>query len=86
MQHNKKTKGGLSERLAVLSRFEPDAQDLLEQVRANEMRKVVMADDVLDALVAYVVSSAPLASLQAMRAEPLVDQTGLSMEMAFLNS
>jgi len=86
MQHNKKTKGGLSERLALLSRFEPDAQHLLIQVLVNEMRKQVAADDVLDALVAYVVSSGPHASLQVMQTEPLVDQTGLSIEMVYLNS
>lgn len=83
MQHNKKTKGGLSERLTLLSRFEPDARHLLEQVQANEMRKHVAADDVLDALVSYVVSSAPYETLQVMQAEPLADQTGLPMEMVY---
>lgn len=86
MQHNKKTKGGLSERLALLSMFEPGARHLLEKVLAKEMRKHVAADDVLDALVAYVVSSGPHARLQVMQAEPLLDQTGLSMEMVYLDS
>jgi predicted RNase H-like nuclease len=86
MQHNKKTREGLAERLAVLGQFEPSARQLLEQVLQYEMRKTVLADDVLDALVAYVISSAPLPSLQVMQAAPTLDQTGLSIEMVYLHS
>lgn len=86
MQHNKKTRAGQAERLSLLMQLEPSAERLLEQVMQNEMRKIAMADDVLDALVAYAVSSAPHASLQVMQAEPLADQTDLSMEMVYLNS
>ena len=86
MQHNKKTKGGLSERLTLVSKFEPGARHLLEQVLKTEMRKHVAADDVLDALVAYVVSSQPHANLHAMQAEPLVDQTDLSIEMVYASA
>jgi predicted RNase H-like nuclease len=84
MQHNKKTKGGLSERLALLSRFEPGARHLLEQVLAKEMRKHVAADDVLDALVAYVVSSAPATSLCVIKGDPAMDQYELAIEMVYI--
>ncbi|MDP1735394.1 MAG: DUF429 domain-containing protein [Sulfuritalea sp.] len=83
MQHNKKTKDGLSERLAILSRFEPDAKYLLEEVRANELRKDVMADDVLDAIVAYIVSSAPTPSLSLIKGNLLMDQYELAIEMVY---
>ena len=86
MQHNKKTKGGLSERLALLSKFEPGARHLLEQVLSKEFRKHVAADDVLDALVAYVVSEVPDEGTKRLQGDPHTDQNGMAIEMFYVCS
>ena len=83
MQHNKKTKEGSRERLELLTRSETGAEELLAQVMENEMRKTVAADDVLDAIVAYVVSREPLVTLRVVHGEPLADQEGLTIEMVY---
>jgi predicted RNase H-like nuclease len=76
MKHNKRQKEGFRERLAVLAAFEPHAACFVDFVLAEEPRSKVSADDVLDALAAFVTSSAAdsqLASICGVRQMMNVD-------------
>jgi predicted RNase H-like nuclease len=84
MKHNKRQKEGLRERLAVLAEFEPNAMRFLDFVLAEEPRRNVSADDVLDALVAFVTSSASNSQLASVRGVPGSDERGLPMEMLYV--
>jgi predicted RNase H-like nuclease len=84
MKHNKKHKEGLRERLAVLAAFEPDATRFLDFVLVEEPRRNVSADDVLDALAAFVTSSASNSQLASLRDVPASDERGLPMEMLYV--
>ena len=84
MKHNKRQKEGLRERLAVLAGFEPDAARFFDFVLAEEPRRKVSADDVLDALVAFVTSSASNSQLASVRGVPASDERGLPMEMLYV--
>jgi predicted RNase H-like nuclease len=84
MKHNKRQKEGRHERLGVLLAFEPHAEGLLDFVLAQEPRSKVSADDVLDALVAFVTSSAPDSQVASIRGDPANDEWGLPMEMVYV--
>jgi predicted RNase H-like nuclease len=84
MKHNKSREEGLRERLAVLAEFEPNAARFLDFVLAEEPRRKVSADDVLDALAAFVTSSASNSLLASLRGVPASDERGLPMEMLYI--
>ena len=84
MAHSKKTREGREERLAVLERYEPDARSFLQAVLGNTKRSAVAADDVLDTLVLLITAEARVGKLARLVGEPAEDQTGLPMEMLYL--
>jgi predicted RNase H-like nuclease len=82
MGHNKKKAAGQTERLAVLSRYRPDAETIFQEARTGWLKKDLANDDILDALVGAVVASHPdwLVSLPTV---PEEDDVGLPMEMVY---
>lgn len=84
MRHAKRSPAGISERTDVLGRHEPRAAELLAAARSLP-RKLVKADDVLDALAGFVTARAGLASLEHLWGTPSHDDKGLPMEMLFLD-
>ena len=82
MQHSKKTKEGFAERLALLARFQPGIEPEVEAALAHYPRKIVAADDILDALVCAV--TARMADRwKTVPAVPEVDSKGLPMEIVY---
>jgi len=84
MKHKKSTMEGRAERIELLARYEPDAERLLSRVLAETLRKDVAADDVLDAVVAFVTSEARVGALTALVGDPSRDAAGLPIEMLYL--
>ncbi len=84
MKHRKSTQAGRNERLDVLMRYEKDAGDLLDRALAEIRRKDVRADDIVDALEAFVTAETRSGTLQRLVGEPSFDQKGLPMEMLYI--
>jgi len=85
MKYNKKNRGGIDERIALLSKFEPETERFLVRILDQELRKNVRADDVLAALVAFVTSCVPSSQLRSLRGLPVSDEKGLPMEMVYVD-
>ena len=86
MGYNKKRPLGHAERMAVLRRFEPSAQDVYKTAFDRWLRKEVARDDILDALAAAVTARLGYPDkLQTLPANPPKDEHGLRMEMVFYN-
>lgn len=83
MRHAKRTREGILERLATLSQWEPQAEQLLQRVLIEQKHKLVKADDVLDALVAYVTGQSAAPERHRLVGEPAVDDCGLPMQMVY---
>ena len=84
MKHNKKTSEGHQERMALLKcLFEP-AEELFQQALVQFPRKVLLADDILDAICLAVMAS-HTEHHSSIPEEPAFDQQGLPMEMVFSN-
>lgn len=71
-------------KVIVLTRRLPRARALVEATLSAHPRAKVQADDVLDALAAYVTPQAPLDKLRALRGHPEREQENLPMEMLYL--
>lgn len=54
MRHSKKTKEGFDERLKLLVKYQPGVESAVELAMSDYPRKIVAADDILDALVCAV--------------------------------
>ena len=85
MRHGKKTVAGRRERLAVLTRYEPEAEALVERALSETRRSDLAVDDVIDAIVALVTAEAPTNSLMSIVGKPSRDEHGLIMEMVHLD-
>ncbi len=83
MRHRKNTVAGRNERLDVISRHEPGAPALLRLALSQTRRTDVQADDVLDAMVAFITAEAQVGRLTCLTGEPSRDQRGLPMEMLY---
>jgi len=83
MRHRKSKPEGVRERLATLSVWQPEANDLLQRVLRETRRQDVGADDVLDALVAHVTGRAVAVELRRLAGVPSEDDKGLPMQMLF---
>ena len=81
MTHSKKTPAGTLERTELLSDLDPSTALLLERVSAEQLRKHVQRDDVLDAHVAYLTAKLSLGSPQQLHGQPKHDERGLPMQM-----
>jgi hypothetical protein len=80
----KTTRAGVDARLKLLSHRLPQASGLLTRVLAERRRAQVKADDVLDALAAYLVAAADPAAVLRLRGEPSDDPQSLPMEMLYI--
>lgn len=88
MRHSKKTREGVVERLGVLEGIHPGAGSLYGCVLAENLRKDVQRDDVLDALAGCLTAMAmamATGSLSQLSGTPALDQAGLPMEMVYRN-
>lgn len=83
MRHNKKTAAGRRERLVILRRFLPAADELYEQARASYRRQQVALDDIIDAMVAAVTAKRGEGNYRTLPARPPRDASGLRMEMVY---
>lgn len=83
MRHRKSKPEGVRERLAALSVRLPAADHLLQRVLRETRRQDVLADDVLDALVAHITGRAVAAELRRVIGVPSEDDEGLPMQMLF---
>lgn len=83
MRHRKSKPEGVRERLATLSNWQPEANQLLQRVLRETRRQDVQADDVLDALVAHVTGRAFETELRRLVGVPSEDDEGLPMQMLF---
>jgi len=83
MRHNKKTAAGRRERLVILRRFLPAADELYEKARESCRRQQVALDDIIDAMVAAVTAKQGDGNYRTLPARPAHDATGLAMEMVF---
>ena len=81
MQYGKKTTEGISERLNVLCRVHPKAEEIYESALSKFFRKDVAKDDVVDALVAAVTGRYGCGQLSRVPDDDQRDERGLPMEM-----
>jgi predicted RNase H-like nuclease len=86
MQHPKRTAAGVLERVDVLARYEPRTAALLAAALAEQRRRNLQADDLLDALVGFVVARASAGDIERLHGNPVCDERGLPMEMVYLTS
>ncbi len=82
MEHSKKTKEGFQARLALLCRFLPGVEKTVERALSHYPRKIVAADDILDALVCAITAQWSV-HWKTVPAEPERDSKGLAMEMIY---
>ena len=84
MNDAKTSPAGIASRLAILKRRLPSSDALLMRVLDKRSRAEVRADDVLDALAAYVTAAADPAVLLRLQGEPSHDLEQLPMEMLYI--
>jgi len=82
MEHSKKTKEGFQARLGLLDRYQTGVEDVVEQVLVNYPRKIVAADDILDALVCAI-TARESDHWKTVPEQPETDSKGLAMEMVY---
>ena len=85
MQHSKRRPAGVLERVGVLARYEPRTEALLASALAEQRRIDLQADDVLDALVGFVVARAMPGGIEGLDGQPVCDERGLPMEMVYVS-
>ena len=85
MEHKKKNKEGFIERLEVLKRFRPSAEQEIARILRKFKRMEVARDDALDAMAAALTASGEAAALRTLPARPQRDSVGLPMEMVYVN-
>jgi predicted RNase H-like nuclease len=85
MQFPKKKKHGFEERLDLLKKIFPPAESIVDSAMKKFLRKDVAKDDILDSIVAAVVSCSPISSLVSVPETPGKDANGLPMEIVFSN-
>lgn len=82
MEYPKRGTEGFEERMAVVSRYCPNARDIVELALTQHKRKYVARDDIVDALVGAVTARFhPV--LRRLPEQPEFDDEGLPMEIVF---
>lgn len=84
MKYNKRTPEGLRERVAVLKRLRPSADEEIDRMLNGFRRKEVARDDVVDAMVGALTASAPATALRTLPSLPPTDSVEHPMEMVYL--
>lgn len=82
LKHGKKKAHGAEERLEVLSGTFPSAENCYQDALNTYKRKDVAADDILDAMVGAV-TAMHFPKIKTLPESPIVDETGLPMEMVY---
>lgn len=81
---NKKTADGFAARVAVLSRFVPEADERIADAARALPRSAAQPDDLVDAMVCAVTAAGAWdGSLRTLPDRPPADERGLAMEMVF---
>ena len=83
MAHRKATPEGKQARLALLSKWLPEAAELRDQAMRSFKRSLLQDDDVLDALVVLLTARADAAELHYLPEKSVPDECGLPMRMAY---
>ena len=86
MEHNKKKEEGFQERIELLKRIRPSAEQEIEEMLRQFKRREVARDDAVDALAAALTASAPAAALRTLPPRAQEDRAGLRMEMVYVES
>ena len=86
MRHTKKTGAGREERLRVLEQYEPGVRPLLRRALAGTLRTQVLADDVIDAVAAFVTAEARHGAVEMLAGTPPADDAGLPIEIVYLRA
>ena len=84
MEHNKKKDEGFQERVELLKRSRPSAEQEIDEMLRQFKRSEVARDDAVDALAAALTASAPAAALRTLPPQPQVDRAGLRIEMVYV--
>ena len=82
LHFGKKKQEGAEERLEILTRFLPFAEDCYKDALNTYKRKDVAADDILDAMVGAV-TAMHYPGIKTLPEEPIKDEEGLAMEMVY---
>ena len=82
LHFGKKTREGAEERLEILTRFLPFAEDCYKNALNTYKRKDVAADDILDAMVGAV-TAMHFPGIKTLPENPIKDDEGLAMEMVY---
>lgn len=82
MKYNKRTLSGYTERMAVLNRYYPSAQKLVERALQSYKRAEVARDDIVDALVGAI-TARHAKTLLRFPEVPEIDGKGLPMEIVY---
>ncbi len=83
MQHAKKKRAGYNERLELLQKLLPNAQDLVQKPLDKHRRSAVARDDIIDALVALITGCTTDDQLLSLPDKPPLDSHGLAMEIVY---
>lgn len=83
MAHRKSTCEGKQERLALLSRWLPQAAAWRDDAMTRYKRSVLQEDDILDGLVVLLVARAEAAQLRFLPEDTVLDERGLPMRMVY---
>ena len=81
--HSKKRPAGRQERLEILSRYLPGADDIFTEAAQRFSRRDVGRDDILDAMVGAATGWIARGRLRTLPAAPPRDAAGLPMEMVY---
>ena len=79
---DKKKQEGAQERLEILTRFLPFAEDCYKDALNTYKRKDVATDDILDAMVGAV-TAMHLPRIKTLPESPITDEEGLAMEIVY---
>ncbi len=82
LNHKKKEKAGIDERLSILTRHYPRAKECFLKAREQYLVKEVATDDILDAMVGAV-TAMYYPRLSTLPPEPVNDEEGIPMEMVY---
>ncbi|MGE5497876.1 MAG: DUF429 domain-containing protein [Syntrophothermus sp.] len=82
MQYNKKLQPGHEERLKMLLKFYPFAEEIVSKAKEMYRRKDLAVDDIIDAI-AGAVTAKYSQSLRTLPEKPEYDSKGLNMEIVF---
>jgi len=82
LHFGKKKQEGAEERLEILTRFLPFAEDCYKNALNTYKRKDVAADDILDAMVGAV-TAMHLPRIKTLPESPIMDEEGLAMEIVY---